>query len=98
VVATPDATDAQHWFWAAYLHEMYLALAKMEVALDALADLPGLRLDPHTPAPVIRGLNLRGPDTIHVEWDAAGLGCRRVEAQWSLDANPLSQLRRILPL
>jgi hypothetical protein len=77
---------------------MYLSLAKMQVALDALADLPGLRLAPHTPTPLIHSLNLRGLDTIHVEWDAAGLGCWRVEARWSLDANPLSQLRRILPL
>lgn len=29
--------------------KMHLALAKMEVALDALADLPGLRLDPPPP-------------------------------------------------
>nr|ART38485.1 G173 [uncultured bacterium] len=49
---------------------MHLALAEIEVALDTLLDLPGLRLDPDFPGPVIRGLNLRGPDAIHVRWDA----------------------------
>lgn len=48
---------------------MHMALAEMEVALDALLDLPNLRLDPAYPAPKIRGLNLRGPDAIHVLWD-----------------------------
>jgi cytochrome P450 len=50
---------------------MHLALSEMEVALDALLDLPNLRLNPDYPPPVIRGLNLRGPDAIHVLWDAA---------------------------
>lgn len=49
---------------------MHLAISEMEVALDALLDLPNLRLDENYPAPVIRGLNLRGPDAIHVRWDA----------------------------
>lgn len=48
---------------------MHLAIAEMEIALDALLDLPGLRLDPDQPPPVIRGFNLRGPDAIHVRWD-----------------------------
>lgn len=47
---------------------MHLAIAEMEVALDALLELPELRLDPDHPVPEIRGLNLRGPDAIHVVW------------------------------
>ncbi len=47
---------------------MHLAIAEMEVALDALLDLPDLRLDPDMPRSQIRGLNLRGPDAIHVIW------------------------------
>lgn len=47
---------------------MHLAIAEMEVALDALLDLPDLRLDPDRAAPEIRGLNLRGPDAIPVIW------------------------------
>ncbi|MDB5685777.1 MAG: cytochrome family protein, partial [Rhizorhabdus sp.] len=50
---------------------MHLAMAEMEVALDALLDLPNLRFDEAYPAPEIRGLNLRGPDAIHVRWDRA---------------------------
>ncbi|MDF8334922.1 cytochrome P450 [Novosphingobium cyanobacteriorum] len=48
---------------------MNLALAELEVALDAMLDLPNLRLDPAYPRPVIRGMNLRGPDAVHVLWD-----------------------------
>lgn len=49
---------------------MHMALAEMEVALDAMLDLPNLRFDPAYPRPEIRGLNLRGPDAVHVLWDA----------------------------
>ncbi|MDE2442121.1 MAG: cytochrome P450 [Betaproteobacteria bacterium] len=49
---------------------MHMALAEMEVALDAILDLPNLRFDPAYPNPEIRGLNMRGPDAIHVVWDA----------------------------
>jgi cytochrome P450 len=49
---------------------MHMALAEMEVALDAMLDLPNLRFDPAYPHPEIRGLNMRGPDAIHVLWDA----------------------------
>ena len=49
---------------------MHMALAEMEVALDAMLDLPNLRFDPAYPRPEIRGLNMRGPDAIHVLWDA----------------------------
>lgn len=48
---------------------MHMALAEIEVALDAVLDLPNLRFDPAYPHPEIRGLNLRGPDAIHVLWD-----------------------------
>jgi len=48
---------------------MHMAIAEMEVALDAMLDLPNLRLDPAYPHPEIRGLNMRGPDAIHVLWD-----------------------------
>jgi cytochrome P450 len=48
---------------------MHMALAEMEVALDAILDLPNLRFDPAYPHPEIRGLNMRGPDAVHVLWD-----------------------------
>jgi cytochrome P450 len=48
---------------------MHMALAEMEVALDAVLDLPNLRFDPAFPHPEIRGLNMRGPDAVHVLWD-----------------------------
>ncbi|MDO7836585.1 cytochrome P450 [Sphingobium sp. HBC34] len=48
---------------------MNLALAELEVALDAMLDLPNLRFDPAYPRPIVRGMNLRGPDALHVLWD-----------------------------
>jgi cytochrome P450 len=48
---------------------MHIARIEMEAALDMLLDLPNLRLDPDYPEPVIRGLQLRGPDAIHALWD-----------------------------
>jgi len=48
---------------------MHMALAEMEVALDAMLELPNLRFDPAYPHPEIRGLNMRGPDALHVLWD-----------------------------
>jgi cytochrome P450 len=48
---------------------MHMALAELEVALDAILDLPNLRFDPAYPHPEIRGLNMRGPDAVHVLWD-----------------------------
>jgi len=48
---------------------MHMALAELEVALDAVLDLPNLRFDPAYPRPEIRGLNMRGPDAVHVLWD-----------------------------
>lgn len=49
---------------------MHIAKVEMEAALDMLLDLPNLRLDPAYPRPVIRGMQLRGPDAVHVLWDA----------------------------
>ncbi|MAT49818.1 MAG: cytochrome P450 [Porticoccaceae bacterium] len=48
---------------------MHIARTEMEAALDMILDLPNLRLDPDYPKPVIRGMQLRGPDAIHVKWD-----------------------------
>ena len=49
---------------------LHLARMELELALNALLDyLPGLRLDPRYPAPVITGHALRGPDQIHVLFD-----------------------------
>jgi cytochrome P450 len=48
---------------------MQVAQMEMDAALDALLDLPNLRLDPDKPRPQIRGMQLRGPDAIHVVWD-----------------------------
>lgn len=49
-----------------------LPVAQMEIeaAVDAMLDLPNLRLDPDRPRPQIRGLQMRGPDAVHVIWDA----------------------------
>ena len=48
---------------------MQVAQMEIDAALDALLDLPNLRLDPDKPRPQIRGMQLRGPDAIHVLWD-----------------------------
>ena len=48
---------------------MHMALTEMEVALEEILALPNLRFDPAYPKPEIRGLNLRGPDELHVLWD-----------------------------
>jgi cytochrome P450 len=48
---------------------MHIARLEIEAAVDALLDLPNLRLDPAFPPPVIRGMQLRGPDAVHVLWD-----------------------------
>jgi cytochrome P450 len=48
---------------------MHIARIEMEAALDMLLDLPNLRLDPDYPEPVIRGMQLRGPDAVHALWD-----------------------------
>jgi cytochrome P450 len=48
---------------------MQVARTEMEAMLNALLDLPKLRLDPSQPPPVIVGAQLRGPRTIHVIWN-----------------------------
>ena len=50
---------------------LFIAKAEIEVALNAILDMmPNLRFDPAHPRPVIRGIQLRGPDAVHVIWDA----------------------------
>lgn len=49
---------------------MHIARSEMEVALDLLLDLPNLRFDPAYPEPVIRGMQMRGADAVHVLWDS----------------------------
>jgi len=50
---------------------MHLARLELRTGLEAILDgLPNLRLDPTRPAPVIQGLAFRGPDAVHVEFDA----------------------------
>jgi len=45
----------------------HLARMEMTIALNGLLDrLPGLRLDPEAPPPVIRGFTLRAPDSLPV--------------------------------
>jgi cytochrome P450 len=49
---------------------MQVARLELESALNAVLDtMPGLRLDPDYPPPIIRGLQLRGPDVVRVVWD-----------------------------
>ena len=50
---------------------MWLAKVEIEEAVGLLLDmLPNLRLDPAHPRPEVRGVSLRGPDAVHVVWDA----------------------------
>lgn len=49
---------------------LFVAKAEIEAAVNAIFDmLPNIRLDPDMPPPVIKGVNLRGPDAVHVVWD-----------------------------
>ena len=47
---------------------MPVAKTEMEAMLNAILDLPNLRLDPDQPPPVIVGAQLRGPRALHVVW------------------------------
>lgn len=47
---------------------MPVAKTEMEAMLNALLDLPNLRLDPDQPPPMIVGAQLRGPRALHVVW------------------------------
>jgi len=50
---------------------MHLARLEMRVALRAILErLGGLRLDPDADSPLIRGVAFRGPEELHVVWDA----------------------------
>jgi len=50
---------------------MHLARLELTAGLNLVLDrLPGLRLDPDAPAPVIQGLAFRGPDALPVLFDA----------------------------
>lgn len=49
---------------------MPMAKLELEAAANLLLDLPNLRLDPDQPPPIIRGLQFRGPDAVHLLWDA----------------------------
>ena len=47
----------------------FIAKSELSVAINAVLDmLPNIRFDPDYPAPVIRGAQLRGPDSLHVVW------------------------------
>lgn len=49
---------------------LFLAKAEIETVVNALFDLcPNIRFDPTKPEAVIRGMHLRGPDSVHVIWD-----------------------------
>lgn len=49
---------------------MHLARLELRVALRTIFDrLDGLRLDPDTDPPLIRGVAFRGPEELHVVWD-----------------------------
>jgi cytochrome P450 len=50
---------------------IHLARMELDVGLNAVLDeLPGLRLDPSYPVPMISGHALRGPTEIHVLFDS----------------------------
>jgi cytochrome P450 len=48
-----------------------LARIEIEAAMNAILDFPNLRLDPDHAEPAMRGMQFRGPDHLHVLWDAA---------------------------
>ena len=50
---------------------LFVAKAEIEAAVNAIFDMmPNIRLDPDRPSPRIKGVGLRGPDAIHVVWNA----------------------------
>ncbi len=54
---------------------MHLARLELRAGLLAIIErLPNLRLDPDAAAPVIEGFAFRGPDALHVMFDATGVG------------------------
>lgn len=50
---------------------LFVAKAEIDAAVNAIFDMmPNIRLDPDAPPPRIKGVGLRGPDAVHVVWDA----------------------------
>ena len=50
---------------------LFVAKAEIEAAVNAIFDMmPNIRLDPDHPAPRVKGVGLRGPEALHVVWDA----------------------------
>lgn len=48
---------------------LFIAKAEIDIAVNAMLDMmPDLRFDPAYPRPVIRGVQLRGPEAVHVIW------------------------------
>ncbi|MRV70507.1 cytochrome P450 [Duganella sp. FT92W] len=48
---------------------LFIAKAEIEVALNSMLDMmPNLEFDPAYPRPTIRGIQLRGPEAVHVRW------------------------------
>ncbi|HVU71811.1 MAG TPA: cytochrome P450 [Mycobacteriales bacterium] len=70
----PERPDEGHlaFGWGAHLClGMHLARRELRVGVaEVLRRLPNLRLDPDMPAPTIMGEAFRGPDALHVLFDA----------------------------
>lgn len=50
---------------------LFIAKAEIEIALNSMLDLmPDLEFDPAYPRPTIKGIQLRGPEAVHVRWKA----------------------------
>lgn len=71
----PDRPLQPHLAFGTGRHQclgMHLARMEMRVGLEAVLDrLPNLRLDPDAPEPQITGFAFRGPDHLHVLFDAS---------------------------
>jgi cytochrome P450 len=78
VFANPDVFDIDRkqmpsfgfGFGAHMCLGMWLAKVEIQEAVDLILDLmPNVRFDPDYPEPEIKGVQLRGPDALHVVWD-----------------------------